>query len=174
MNEAYSSIGLTGKAKGVKGLLKARIEDAFAEHISALKVIFLKVDGQLLPFFVEEVIEGPDFLIKLEAVDAKEDAQKLSGKEILARKNDLPDVPDQTGMLTDNTYNLLEGFCLIDEVAGEVGAIEEIVELPQQMMALVQYQGKELLIPLNESLIKELDPAQKKLYMVLPEGLLEL
>lgn len=63
---------------------------------------------------------------------------------------------------------------LVDQNAGEIGHITEVLEMPQQEMAAVQYQGREVLIPLNEQFIIEVDHATQKVLMDLPEGLLNL
>jgi 16S rRNA processing protein RimM len=46
--------------------------------------------------------------------------------------------------------------------------------MPQQEIAVVVYQNKEVLIPLNEKLIVSIDEDKKVILMDLPEGLLTL
>jgi 16S rRNA processing protein RimM len=46
--------------------------------------------------------------------------------------------------------------------------------MPQQEMAFVIHNGREVLIPLNESLIVSVDRENKTLLMDLPEGLLDM
>jgi 16S rRNA processing protein RimM len=56
----------------------------------------------------------------------------------------------------------------------EIGVISEIEEYPQQEMATINYNKKDILIPLNEQFIIKLDNKKKVIEMELPEGLLEL
>ena len=52
--------------------------------------------------------------------------------------------------------------------------IEDIEEYPQQEMAVLKYKEKTILIPLIESFIEREDEANKRIYINLPEGLLDL
>jgi 16S rRNA processing protein RimM len=61
-----------------------------------------------------------------------------------------------------------------DKTTGPAGVITEVVEMPQQEMAFVLHHGREVLIPLNESLIISIDRENKTLLMDLPEGLLDM
>ena len=57
---------------------------------------------------------------------------------------------------------------------GLLGAIEAIIEYPQQEMAALTIEGKAVLIPLNEQLIISIEAETKVIRMDLPEGLLAL
>jgi len=61
-----------------------------------------------------------------------------------------------------------------DKTHGVLGEIKEIIEYPQQEMAAIIIKEKEVLIPLNEQLILEIDEEKKLISMDLPEGLLNL
>ncbi len=71
-------------------------------------------------------------------------------------------------------YGHLEGFLLVDKTAGEVGRIDEVLDMPQQEMAFLQYRNREVLIPLNEQFITAIDERAKKVFTDLPEGLLDV
>ncbi|MEM6699798.1 MAG: hypothetical protein AAF599_15455 [Bacteroidota bacterium] len=55
-----------------------------------------------------------------------------------------------------------------------IGVIEEVIEMPQQEMAVINYKDKEVLIPMNEDFILEILEEEKILKVELPEGLLDL
>ena len=46
--------------------------------------------------------------------------------------------------------------------------------MPQQFMALLSYRGKEILIPINDAFVQDIDPEKGLLYMDLPDGLLDV
>jgi len=71
-------------------------------------------------------------------------------------------------------YTDLKGFTAIDETLGELGEIIEVNEYPQQFIATVLYKGTEILFPLNEDFIIEIDDEEKILTLGLPEGLLDI
>ena len=73
-----------------------------------------------------------------------------------------------------SSFDQLVGFVIIDEIVGRVGTIEEVVEYPQQELAVVQYKGREVMIPLHEQLIESIDPKGRVIKMTLPEGLVDV
>jgi 16S rRNA processing protein RimM len=50
----------------------------------------------------------------------------------------------------------------------------EVIEQPHQMLCRIEINGKEVLIPLNESTIEKIDGKKKQVKVKLPEGLLEI
>lgn len=167
-------VGKTKKTHGVRGGVKLQLEDRFLEDVLKVDVAFLKIQGKLLPYFVE----GFDFTNKLiiffEDIKTPEAAIPITSKEVYVRKKDLSspaEVTFQTGKLQ---YGKLEGFEIYDTEFGTIGRIEAVMEFPQQEMAQVNYQGKEVLIPLNDQFILAFDAEQKQVTMTLPEGILSL
>lgn len=61
-------------------------------------------------------------------------------------------------MITD-----LKGFIVHDQTIGELGEIIEINEYPQQFVAVVSYKFKEIMFPLNDDLIVEVDEKKESL-----------
>ena len=62
----------------------------------------------------------------------------------------------------------------MDEQLGELGTIREIYEMPYQDLMAMDYQGVEVLIPVQDELILRADKAARKLYVNLPEGLVDI
>ena len=174
MKQEYFPIGFTGKAKGVKGWLRFRVNANFQDRIGGVKVLFIENAGQVLPFFVEQLQDGPDLMIKLEGVDSKEAAHGITGKETLVLAKDFPELREESGSPGTGGYEQLAGYQLFEKIHGEIGKVEEVVELPQQVMAVVDFRGKELLIPLNESFIVHIDHERQQIQLELPAGLLDL
>ena len=85
------------------------------------------------------------------------------------RQEDLSENLNET--LVQHIY---QGFLLVDKELGEIGVIEEVLELPQQEMAVVKKEGKEVMIPLNDTFVKGIDRTKKRIDVELPEGLLDL
>ena len=165
----YIEIGHTKKTRGIEGEMKIHIKDSFLEDFMQAEVIFLKLQGGPVPFFVERIREAGGLLVKLDEIDTPEDAVELTGKAVYLPKEELGGIEKKSLDLS-----MLEGFSIIDEAEGAIGVIEEVLELPQQMMAVVPYQGREVLIPLTDELITEVNAETRTLRMSLPAGLLNL
>lgn len=168
--EDYQEIGQTGKAFGTEGALKVKVEARFLDDFLEAPVVFLKLMGKPVPFFLEYIHNESPLIVKLEEVDSRETALGLAGKSLLLRREDI----DEAALQPVFDLSALEGFRIIDQALGEVGVIEEVIELPQQMMAVLQYEEREVLIPLSDQLILNVDAEEQRITMDLPEGLLDL
>lgn len=175
----YILIGFTKKCYGVKGDLKIQIEDQHLEDFAKANAIFLEIKGKHVPFFIEEIKSGNELLLKLEDVDSKESANALTSKEIFLQSHQiLKDEEREFEPEEDDTLALefekYIGFNIIDNDLGEIGKIEEVIEFPQQEMAVILQDEKEILVPLHKDLIEKVEDKKQCIYMNLPEGLLDL
>lgn len=169
----YIEIGYTGKSHGLQGELKLVIKERYEQDALQANVLFLEIKGKHIPFFVEEINIGNAWIAKLEDVDSREYADSLAGKGIYLREEDL--LPPEAGdLFAEPNFDLFIGFEIVDTEMGPIGRIEEIYDVAQQFLASVQYQGREVLIPLHEELIQAVHEDVKELVMALPKGLLEL
>ncbi|NJL76406.1 MAG: 16S rRNA processing protein RimM [Saprospiraceae bacterium] len=172
--DEFIAIGHTQKPHALTGELKVFVEEAYLEDFLQAPMVFLDLKGQKLPFFVEQVRGEGAMIVAFEDINSREDAEKISKKELFIRQQDL--IPDTERQLPvkDLEYSDYIGFQIQDTQLGAVGVIEDIAELPQQEMAVVQYKEKEILIPLNQTWIVEVLEQQRIVLMDLPEGLLDL
>lgn len=171
----YINIGYTKKLHGLQGELKLFIEERYLEDFLKNERIFLDVKGAKVPYFVADVRGKGELILKLEDVDTRDAAFALQSREVFLREQDLVPEHERELEIENETleYERLTGFLLLDKTAGEVGRIEEVLDMPQQEMAFLKYKGREVLIPLNEQFITSIDEKGKRVFMDLPEGLLE-
>ncbi len=170
----YILIGNTRKSYGVKGEMKLQINDEFLEDIFNLKVVFLKINGKQVPYFIESVRVRNAPIIKFEDINSPEETNAISSMEIYAREEDLIPEEDRLFEAEGLEFEKYKGYTIIDIEKGRVGVIKEIVEFPQQEMAIVDYEKREILIPLNHELINSIDDVKKEMTLNLPDGLLDL
>jgi 16S rRNA processing protein RimM len=167
----YVEVGYTQKTHGVKGELKFFVEDPFFDLIIEKNRVFLDIKGVKVPYFIKEIRGAEGNIIHFDDVPNREAALLLQ-----SRKMYLPasEVPEDLEMEPEGpAYAGLTGFMLVDAQAGPVGPIEEVLEMPQQEMALVRYKGRETLIPLNTHFIQGVDTERREVLVDLPDGLLE-
>jgi len=174
--DTYQSIGFTKKTYGVKGELKLNIADKYLEDFAQADVLFLNLAGRKIPHFVEYINFENPFTIKFEDYNSKEAAIELTGVEIFMRVKDLLAEEEKVLEVVENglQYEKYVGYQIKDKMVGTIGVIEEIVEYPQQEMAAIKIDEKEVLIPLNDQLILVVKEEEKIIEMDLPAGLLEL
>jgi len=132
------------------------------------------VGANPIPYFIESAREGNSFLVKLEDVNSKEDAETLAHKPIFLREEDLMEHEEEEDEFSDDRYEKWIGYTIIDEEMGLIGKIDQILSLPGHFTALIMHEEKEVLIPLHESLIVRINKEKKELVFNLPSGLLNL
>jgi 16S rRNA processing protein RimM len=163
-------IGSIIKTKGLKGELQmyAGFENLDLVDFNA---VFIDLAGKLVPYFLESIKYQQNNIayIFLEDVDTIEKAAKLVKKDVY-----LPNKLKPKKKAGDFTLMDLLGFIAIDEDEGELGRITNIQELPQQLIATVNYKDCEVLFPLNEEIIKGIDVVKGIVRVDLPEGLLDI
>lgn len=168
----YIQIGFTKKTHGVAGEIKVAIEEVYEDLFLEADRVLLEVKGNKMPFFIESVRGNGELIVHFEDVKNREEAFMLQSKPIFLPANE---VPASLSLADDSMeYSYLEGFEMMDAAAGSLGKIEEVLDMPQQEMALIRYKNREILIPLNTTLIQKIDEKQHKIYVDLPEGLIDL
>ena len=163
-------IGYITKTKGLKGEVQVFFE--FEDyHDLELDVLFLELNGKMVPFFTasHKLYDNKTGLFYFDDVDHVDKALPLVKKKVYLPLSKKPERDEDEFYYTD-----LKGFIAIDETLGELGEIIEVNEYPQQFVATVHYKNTDVLFPLNEDFIVEIDDEENILTLDLPEGLLDV
>lgn len=168
------AIGQLGRTHGLKGEIKAAIEEKYEEDFLEAEVVFIDIRGAAIPHFIESARGGAALIVKFEDVDDVENARLLQGCKVLVDPDKLQHAAPSEAEQWAGLYKQLEGYHIIDVHTGPVGLIHEVTEMPGQWMAILRSDTSEQLIPLHPALIQAIDEKQKTLTMNLPEGLLDL
>jgi 16S rRNA processing protein RimM len=170
----YIKVGKTLKAHGIKGELKVDIEPVFLDDFEELKAIFLEIKGQKIPFFVEQFRGDGMLILKLEELKDRTIAEGYQFKDIYVNREHITASNEEIAIEQQGEFYYLKGFTLEDKDLGVIGVIEAVEEYPQQYMAVIIKDEKEILVPLARPFITAEDRNAKRIFMDLPEGLLEL
>ena len=161
-------VGSIKKVYSYKGYV---IVEWLYNHIEISEEIdyfFLIIDKKPVPFFVEDYFsKGNRLAVKFEDIDDELSAKKIIGYDISLSESDIIS-------FEEDIINELIGFRVIDNKIGYLGNIEDIMQITGNELAKITYNGKEVLLPLNEDLIYSKDIDKKELRYNLPDGLLEL
>lgn len=164
-------IGQFAKPHGIKGEITLMTDcDVFDDTDDPY--IICDMDGILVPFFLEDYRykTQSSMLLKLEGVDTEEAAREFTNRDVFYPL----ELMDEDELLGDVTWDNFIGFTVIDEKAGELGKIVDMDETTVNVLLQIEYQGKDLLLPAAEDLVKHVDFDKRELLMALPEGLLDL
>ena len=160
-------IGRLGKTHGVRGDISFLFDDDVFDRTDA-DYLILKVDGILVPFFIEEYRFKSDTnaIVKFEGLDTQEQARELTGCDVYFPR-ELADSGD--GPLS---WSALAGFEIIDDLSGKsVGRIASVDD--STLNTLFELEDGRL-IPVSEELITRFDKDNRTIIIDLPEGILEL
>ncbi len=160
----FSEIGYFSKVHGVKGHLVVKVEVDFDEDL--VKAFFVEQAGNKAPYFISELKDTPNGLIVvLEEVDAVEKAKLLVGKKVFV---------DSACILDTEPEENWVGYELIDAQFGSLGKIESMSNNGLQDLVHLRVRGKEVLLPLVEAFVKEINEETGIINYAAPEGLIEV
>lgn len=164
-------VGVITSKFSFKGEVLAKIDSDEPEMYEQMESVFLLMGEKLIPFFVQRcALHKANVLrIKFEGIDSEEDAQSLIRSELYLPLSFLP-------KLTGNRfyYHEVIGFTVEDVNYGYVGVIKRVNDATTQALFEVENNGKEVLIPVDDHFLKEVDRENRKIIVQTPEGLLDL
>ncbi|MFL5787210.1 MAG: ribosome maturation factor RimM [Flavisolibacter sp.] len=166
----YIKAGRIVASFGLKGELIIKHNLGKKTLLKGLKALFIEEKKEsFIPWFIESVkIKGADeLIIKLEGISSKEEAGKLTQKDIWVPESDF-----KKYSISSSPVNLL-GFIIIEEDK-ELGKIIEVIEQPHQLLCTIVLNDKEVYIPLHQETLKKIDRKKKQVIVELPPGLLEI
>ena len=164
-------LGKITKTHGLKGELAIWLDVDYPEEYEELDSVLLEIKGELVPHFVEEIQIRPNkSIIKFEDIDTIEAAGKLVNCDIYLPEDNLPELEDDDQFY----YHEIIDYVVVDEVKGKLGKVLAVYTSDRQDLIAMQYEGKEVLIPIDDDIVKTVDREKKELYTNLPEGLLEI
>lgn len=166
----YFKIGKFAASHGLDGTLVLVHSLGKKTALKDLETIFLQQGkDNFMPYFVESCTAKSDteVYVKLEDIDTKETARKLTPKEVWLTAEDFEKHAAQSAPIS------LLGFDLIDE-KNNLGEIIEVIEQPHQILCTILYKGNEALIPVHENNLIKMDTKNKKVYVQVPQGLLDI
>ena len=166
----YYYLGIITKIHGNNGDVTAYLDVDNPLEYEYLDVVFLNINNSPVPFFISNIrILNNKAVITFEDIDDTEKASKLIKKEMYLPLSTLPE-------LTGNKfyYHEVEGFKVIDEKFGELGVLKEILDYPNQAVMQIFYNDKEVLVPVNDDIILNVDRKNKIITIKAPDGLIDI
>ncbi len=142
------------------------VDDIYAYE--DLAYVYIDINKRLVKYEIEDFrYHGNKVVVRFKDVTTEE-TSVLVGKEMYLPLEFLPE-------LTGNQfyYHEVIGFEVIDEVNGSIGNIKEFIDTNQTIM-ITEKDGREVLIPLVDEVIKTVDRENKTLYILAPDGLIDI
>jgi 16S rRNA processing protein RimM len=166
----YFKIGKLVSTFGLKGELVLKHNLGKKTSLKGLKTLFIEERKEsFVPWFIEtaKIKNEEEIYIKLEGINVREQAIKLTQKEVWLPEAEFKKFSAKTSPVNLLGYNIVEG----EQVLGK---IIEVIEQPHQILCKIEFNTKEAYIPLHEETIKKIDKKNQQVIVALPPGLLEI
>ena len=164
-------LGKIVKKYSFKGEVLAKLDTDQPELYENLDSVLVDLRDNLVPFFIEnsQLHKSELLRIKFEDVDSEQDADSILNCDLYLPLEFLP-------KLEGNKFYFHEviGFTIEDVNFGKVGVIKGINDSTAQALFEVDRDGMDILIPMNDEFIKNVDRNKKTIVVDTPEGLIEL
>ena len=163
-------LGKVVKTHGLKGEVTLKIDADDPSAYLEMKHFFLEINKVLTPFFVEKItMSGDKFFVAIQDMKTIEAAQHLVGKAVYLPMEMLPKLSGKQFY-----FHEIVGFTVVDTEKGELGPVTEVLEYPTQAILQVMKGKKEVLIPILDHVIQNVDRDNKILTITAPEGLIDM
>ena len=167
----FVTIGRAGTTHGNQGELKIRIEESYLPVCLDSAYLFFDVDGDCIPFRVDSFRYTGDLLVRLDVTDFQPRVADLVGSKVYLPSDEVEEISPNT--VDSLEYGYLVGYSIVDSNNGDLGSISEVRAYPQQELAVIEVNGNEVLVPLNDTFITEVDRDARTVHVNLPEGLID-
>ncbi|CCH52033.1 16S rRNA processing protein RimM [Fibrisoma limi BUZ 3] len=165
-------VGHITKTHGVNGELVIFLDVDEPSDYADLDSILLDVKGELLPYFIESIaiVKGSRAIVAFEDVDTIEQAERLINCGVYLPLDNLEPIEDEDRFY----FHEIVGYRVVDSREGELGIVRGVYAMNAQDLIAMDYQQKEVLIPINSDIVHTIDRANKRLNVALPDGLLAI
>jgi 16S rRNA processing protein RimM len=164
-------LGRILKPHSLHGELKVYFDVDEIDEYEDLESVYILQGSKLTPFFVDRVhpISPTMAIVKFRNVHDRTEAESLAGLDIYLPEEDLPELgPGQF------YFHEIKGFTVVDARHGTLGPVIRVDEFPAQALLVMQWEGKEVLIPIAGDIVGVVDREARTIATQIPEGLLEV
>ncbi len=168
--KSYFKIGKLAATYGLKGEIILQHSLGKKTSLKGLEAIFIETATDIFfPYFVQsaKIKSDKETYLKLDEVESKETAHKLIKKEVWLLEDDFKKFAGSSAPIS------LLGFTMINE-GKELGEILEVIEQPHQLLCKILLNANEALIPIHDEFLQKVDKKNRKVFVVLPDGLLDI
>ncbi len=165
----FLAIGLLGRMHGVEGEIRMKVLTDFPERIQARTQVFIGEDHQ--PARVRRVRwQNEDLLVVFDNYENRQAAAELRNQMVYVRTQDLPALAEG-----EYYHHQLIGLRVFDETHLLLGQVSEILSTGSNDVLVVDAENrKEILVPILEDTILEVDTGLGEMSVRLLPGLLEI
>lgn len=154
-----------------KGEILAKLDTDSPNTYLNMESLLIETPQGLVPYFIDrsQLHKSSLLRVKFEGIDSENEAEALIKKDLFLPLNMLPPLEGNQFY-----YHEITGFTAIDQMDKEIGIIKNVNDSGPQPLFVIDADDTEILIPVHDNFIKNLDRQKKKMHLNLPEGLLDI
>ena len=162
-------LGRINKPFGYKGEVHIYLDVDTPEEYAELDGVYVEINKRLVLYEIESIrLQGNKAVVKFVDVEG-EDVDRLLGRDLYLPLEMLPP-------LEGNKFYFHEviGFEVEDEEKGRIGVIEGVYENTRTPLLSIMFNGKEILMPVIDEVILDVNREAKLTKIKAPQGLIDL
>ena len=167
--EDFFRVGVIANTHGIRGEVKIFPTTDDVKRFDYLKEAYIDAGKEKIKVEVSNVRYFKNLVIvKFKGIDNINDIERYKGKDLLVtRENALP--------LEEGEYYLADiiGANVYTEDGILFGSLEDVIETGANLVYSVQHEGKEVLLPVIDDCVKEVNVEEKKVIVDIMKGLLD-
>lgn len=170
MTSKVLHIGYVAAVHGIRGEVLVRLHAAGSDVMAQVATVDLRrKDGATRTYVIEATRPHRDgWLTAFAEVLDRDGAEALRGAEVLVDSAALPPLEEDEFYL-----DTIMGFDVVDANAGPLGTIRGIMTTTIDILVVANADGQEVLVPLLDGVIEEVDDEARLVRVDVPEGLLD-
>jgi len=162
-------IGEIVKAHGYKGELVIKFFSNFYD-LDKTEPIFIEIDGTLVPFFFSNSprsLKKLSVIAKFNTINSDQEVKGIMKCEVYSQKCDI-DIKEE------DVFETIEGYDVFDnkKLIGKAGKYLNIPSNP--ILTVIDVSKNEVLIPVNDKFLIEINKDNKFIIFNLPKGLVDV
>lgn len=154
--DGWVSIGVIARPHGIKGALKLHLWNDESDALRAGLAIRVGVVEKRVARYASGILE-------IEGLADRTLAEQLQGHEVFVRRADFPEDADY--------FVDLMGAPVVSESGQALGVVEGVTDNGAQPLLIVKFQGREVLVPFVDAIVKAASPEQ--VVLAPPAGLFD-
>lgn len=168
--EQYFKVGIITGTHGLKGEVKVFPTTDDMHRYDDLKHVEMEYRGRRIPFDIERVRYFKQFVIvKFKGIDHINDVERYQKCPLYVSREDAVPLEENENYIAD-----LIGLPVVTDTGLSLGPLKDILLTGANDVYVVEYNGKEVLIPSIKDCILKVDLEKGEILVHLLEGLLSL
>lgn len=171
-SENLKLLGTFLKTHGIDGHLILKFSYFKEYELKEGEPVFVEIDGIPVPFFISHFrfLSDDAAMVKFDETNSSKDALFFVNCRVFVKNH----IVQKDHENNDERYDKLEGFSIIDEELGESGILQEIIELPDNPVMRIDLDGREVLVPFHENIVREINHKSRIIKISAPRGLFDM